>query len=323
VTADCPAGQACKNGQCELDTECGAQEFALETVAPNLLILLDRSCSMPECAKYGLIIIINCFNFSDVDKWGVAVDAITQLTSSFAGQVRWGLEFFPDSAGDNCVQDPPVVPLGDNTEADIQAVLADALDVADPNFPDGPCVTNINAAVQRASTDTTLQDPDRGNYLLLITDGMEAGCQGNDADTESILASLASSGVSTFVVGFGADVNPVVLDRFANAGGTPNPDPAIDYYQADDIDSLQTALSSIVGRIVGCDFQLDTVPEDPDQIYVWANDSISLPRDDPDGWRYDPSGNRLTFQGAACDDIQNGVTTDIDVVFGCNAPVIE
>jgi hypothetical protein len=308
--------------------DCGTQEFDLSGVAPNLLILLDRSCSMPDCVKYGLTMFVDCMNTGTVDKWGEAVEVIVQITNAFVGQVQWGLEFFPDSTGDQCLQDPPIVPPASGTEAAIQQILQAALQVTDPNFPDGPCVTNINGAILQASTEPSLQDPTRGNFVLLITDGVEWRCNGNDAATQGIIAEMAARGVNTFVVGYGAssgflDVNPAVLNDFATAGGMPNPDPNLSYYQAIDIVALQTALSNIVGRIVGCDFALDEVPPNTDEIYVWANDTESLPRDDPNGWRYDEAGNRIIFQGAVCDNLQSGVYTDIDVVFGCDAPVIE
>jgi hypothetical protein len=328
-TPDCNAGFICQGGECVLGEDCGTQEFDLQTVPPNLLILLDRSCSMPDCAKYGLTFLVDCMNTGTTDKWGEAVDVLTQVTNAFMGQVQWGLEFFPDSTGDPCLQDAPVVPPAAGTEGAIQQLLASALQVSDPNFPDGPCVTNINAAIQSASEAPSLNDPTRGNFVLLLTDGVEFGCTGNNAVTQGIITDLASRGVNTFVVGYGIttgaflEVDPAVLNDFAVAGGMPNADPNIDYYAASDPNALQASLSNIVGRITGCDFALDEVPPNIDEIYVWANDTESLERDSPDGWSYDEAGNRVIINGQACEDLQNGVITDIDVVFGCDAPVIE
>lgn len=322
-TTDCPLGRKCVDGICEIDDECGAEEFTLQEVAPNLLILLDRSCSMPRCSTYDLQLLKNCANLSNVDKWGIAVDAITALTETYLGRVRWGLKFFPDATGDDCLQDPPEIVPSDNNEEEIQRILADALDVEDPNFPIGPCVTNINAAVRQMSEEACIRDSERGNYILLITDGVEANCAGNNNDTRSIVADLAADGIITFVVGFGGGVNPLFLNRLATAGGSPNSALVINYYQADDLETLQEALSNIVGRILGCDFQLDETPENIDEIYVWADDDVSIKRDDPNGWRYQSESNRVVFQGIACENIKNEAYQDIDVVFGCDAPIIE
>lgn len=325
VSADCTAGFACHNSICQIDDQCGTEEFKVQVVEPNLLILLDRSCSMPDCDTYGLQPLLNCGNLSNVDKWGTAVEAITQLIDRFQGQVQWGLEFFPDGKEEKCVQESPAVPPSLGTEDEIRQILTAALQVQDPNFPDGPCVTNINSAVKQISVEPSLKDPDRSNYMLLITDGVEWGCMGNNVDTENTLELMASEGVRTFVVGFGGGVNPNLLERFARAGDAENPDPNTDYYQADDILSLQEAFSSIVARIIGCDLLLDTLPENPDKIYVWVDDRISLARDHPDGWHYDQESNRIILQGTACEELQSGneAYSDIDIVFGCNAPILE
>jgi hypothetical protein len=265
----------------------------------------------------------NCGNLSNVDKWGIAVEAITALTNAYVGQVRWGLKFFPDATGEDCLQDPPEIAPSDNAEEEIQQILTDALEVEDPNFPDGPCVTNINAAMQQVSEEACIHDSERSNYILLITDGAEANCAGNNNETRNIVADLAADGINTFVVGFGGGVNPIFLNRLANAGGSPNSALILKYYQADDLETLRDALSSIVGRIIGCDFQLGATPENIDEIYVWADDDIPIKRDDPDGWRYQSESNRVVFQGLACENLSNEVYQDIDVVFGCDAPIIE
>lgn len=321
--ADCPVGQKCVDGVCEIDDECGADEFTLREVAPNLLILLDRSCSMPDCSTYDLQFLENCGNLSNVDKWGIAVDAIIALTDVYLGQVRWGLKFFPDATGEDCLQDPPEIAPSNNNEEEIQRILTNALDVEDPNFPIGPCVTNINAALHQVSEEPGIHDPERGNSILLITDGVEANCAGDNNETRNTVADLATDGINTFVVGFGGGVNPIFLNRLAAAGGSPNSALILNYYQADDLETLQEALSSIVGRIIGCDFQLDETPDNIDEIYVWADDDVSIERDNPDGWRYQRENNRVVFQGLACENIKNKVYQDIDVVFGCDVPIIE
>ncbi len=314
-TADCGPGLECTAGSCVPGGGCGAEEFSIERVAPNLFIALDRSCSMRRAD--GL----------PASKWQIAVDALVQLTTTYSGQVRWGLGLFPDNQGGSCDQGTPDVALADNTEGRIQTLLSAALQTSDANYPNGPCVTNIDTAMQQASQQPELKDTLRNNFVLLITDGKQAGCSsaGGDNGTTQIIASLQTAGVSTFVVGFGAGVDPAQLNVFADAGGVPraNPaDPTIHYYQADDQASLDAALSTIAGSIVGCSFALNGKPDDPNALYVFFDDQ-SVPRDPSHsaGWDYDPLTNQITFYGQECTSLKADLVKDVDVVFGCDEPV--
>ena len=109
------------------------------------------------------------------------------------------------------------------------------------------------------------------------------------------------------------------------AGGVPSPDPANDYYQADDQATLDAALTSIASQTLGCVFSLDEVPPNVDEIYVFFENTTSIPRDTShaEGWDYDPATNQVTFYGQACEDLKSGTVTDVDVVFGCNVPTPE
>ncbi|RMH44368.1 MAG: VWA domain-containing protein [Deltaproteobacteria bacterium] len=207
----------------------------------NLMIVLDRSCSMNKSPGGG----------EPRTKWDIAVDAIGQLTTAYAGQLRFGLIMFPDEDGANCVQDGPIyVPVGDDTGAAVVAAL-------EATQPTGPCVTNIDTAVAQVSADPAFDgtpDPSgRRGFALLITDGKQSGsCGGNGADPTTIanLEALYAAGYPTYVVGFGGGVDPDDLAAFAAAGGVPRAgDPP--YYQADDAAALAEALDAIAGDIVG------------------------------------------------------------------------
>jgi hypothetical protein len=126
----------------------------------------------------------------------------------------------------------------------------------DPNFPNGPCVTNIDTAMEQATTEPALDDPERESYVLLLTDGKQAGCNqaGGDAGTLQIITDLRMNrNVPTFVVGFGDQVDPAQLNEFADAGGVPTNDMSCDppcrFYMAEDGASLQTALDDIAKKV--------------------------------------------------------------------------
>lgn len=313
---DCDAGLVCDTStkSCVPGGGCGAEEFAIEAVASNMFISLDRSCSMKNGGGGGK------------SKWQISVEALNQMTTAFSGKIRWGLGLFPDITGDKCTQDASAFAVADNNESAIQGLLSAALKATDKNYPDGPCVTNIDTAMLQASQEPAFSDKTRKSYVLLITDGAQAGCNaaGGDAGTTKIITDLNTAGVSTFVVGFGNNVDAAQLNIFATAGGVPNNDPAAPntkFYKANDQASLQAALAKIAGSIVGCSFVLAKTPPDPSKLYVFF-DNAKVPRDPShtSGWDYDATTNQLTFYGGDCDKVKANQVTDIDVVFGCDQP---
>ncbi|MBK7580288.1 MAG: VWA domain-containing protein [Myxococcales bacterium] len=316
AAGDCGAGLTCDAAtqKCVPGGGCGAEEFAIEAVAPNMFISLDRSCSMTGAGGGGKT------------KWVIAVDALNQMMTTFNGKIRWGIGLFPDITGDKCTQDAPAFAVADGNESKIQALLTAALQKADKYFPDGPCVTNIDTAMQQASQEPAFQDTTRKSYALLITDGAQAGCSaaGGDAGTEKIITQMNAAGVSTFVLGFGTGIDAAQMNKFAIAGGVPNNDPTaptVKYYKADDTQSLQAALGKIAGSIIGCTFTLSTTPKDPSKIFVFF-DNVKVPQDKTHqaGWDYDAATNQLTFYGVDCDKLKSQSVTDVDVVFGCDQP---
>jgi Cys-rich repeat protein len=314
--ADCGAGLVCNasTNACEPGGGCGAEEFAIEAVAPNLFISLDRSCSMTGAGGGGKT------------KWVIAVDALNKMMKDFNGKVRWGLGLFPDTSGDKCTQAAAQFPVADGNETKISSLLTAALQKSHNQFPDGPCVTNIDTAMDQASKDPSFSDTTRKSYVLLITDGAQAGCNaaGGDAGTEKIITQLNSGGVSTFVLGFGSGIDAAQMNKFAVAGGVPNndpTDPTSKYYKANDPTSLAAALTKIAGSILGCSFKLNGTPKDPSKIFVFF-DNAKVPQDKTHaaGWDYDATTNQITFYGADCDKLKAQQVQDVDVVFGCDQP---
>ncbi len=206
----------------------------------NLIIVLDRSCSMKKVPA------------GDTrSKWQIAEEAIGQLTTTYEGQLRYGLIMFPDEGGGNCKQDQPIYV---NTATGTEQAVRDAIA---GTAPDGPCVTNIDTAMEQVSSDPAFDgtpDPSgRRGFVLLITDGKQSGsCGGNTNDpiTVANIEALYNAGYPTYVVGFGDGVDPADLDSFAVAGGVPRMGTPM-YYQADDAAALSAALDAIAGSIVG------------------------------------------------------------------------
>ncbi|MEZ4398779.1 MAG: hypothetical protein R3B06_02080 [Kofleriaceae bacterium] len=308
---DCLAGMVCDATQaCVPGGGCGASEVAITPIAPNLLIVLDRSCSMRSAV-------------AGVPKWTSAVGAITTLTTNFADDVRWGLTMFPDTTGASCGQDAIAIPVAPGAAPAIQGLLAASLMTSDPNYPDGPCVTNIDSAMAQAATEPAFADAGRPSYAMLITDGSQSGCNldGGNAGTVAILDGLAQQGIKTFVVGFGGGTNVTQMDMFAVAGGTALPT-SPRFYKADDAAALEAAFGQIADLVIGCDFALANPPADLAELFAFFNNSESIPQDPThtDGWDYDPATMTLTFYGSSCARLQDGSVTDVDIVYGCAGP---
>ncbi len=328
--ADCGDGKQCNElGQCATGGDCGASEFDISSVPPNLLLVLDRSCSMTMSRTDTGVDVSE-------QKWVPVIDALVQVTTALGGEIRFGLEVFPDGqdAANSCAQDPTgaiAVPIGPDGGAQTATLLQAArTDDTHPIYPGDPCETNTWSALVQASQQVELDDPERASYVVLITDG-EPYCsdrrQRNEVDDDlinEVIADLAERGVPTFVVGFGdaADVDPAALARYAAAGGT-TPSAEEPYYDAADGDQLLTALNAIAGSIVSCEYTLDSAPPD-DDLYVLFDDTTLVPRDPThvDGWDFNAETRTLSFFGQACAALQQDLVADIDVVYGCPDPVL-
>src|SRR5579871_3806998 len=186
LDVDCPPGEQCATPDgggaktCVPGGNCGGTKVAADQVPPNLLIVLDRSCSMTEIVSMNMT------------KWQIAVAALDTLTAKYKGQIRFGLTLFPDRVAPNCDQSVIPIPVGANNETAIQTLLMKSLSNTDPNYPNGPCVTPIDAAVHQATTDPGFKDLTRQSFALLLTDGEQAGCSmyGGAAGATTIITNL-------------------------------------------------------------------------------------------------------------------------------------
>lgn len=313
----CDGDQDCAEGlKCDIPTStcvpgggCGSTVIAADPVPPNLLIVLDRSCSMTE--KVG-----------NLTKWQIAVAAINQLTKTYSTKIRFGLTMFPDTVNPICGQAALIpTPVGPGNDAKIQMILTASLLTNDVNFPDGPCVTNIDTAMQQAATDPGFTDATRQSFAMLVTDGAQAGCNlgGSDPGTLAAITGMANKKVKTFVVGFGSGVAIGPMDNFAVAGQVPASNVSPKFYNAANQQSLDQALQTIASLTLSCTFKLGSVPPDPNKLFVFVDKKTQVPRDPNkvNGWDYDPVNNQVTVYGKTCDDFKAGVIKAVDVVYGC------
>ncbi|HLU64902.1 MAG TPA: MopE-related protein [Kofleriaceae bacterium] len=231
-----------------------ARAEAQECAPSRVMLILDKSSSMQTGTIGG------------VTKWDIAVGAIDQVVSEFEANLELGLMVFPHP--NQCA--PGQVEVGPALfRAD---VIRDEL--ASPP-PTGGNYTPISQTIEQAALEPSLMTGENPTYAVLITDGWQ-WCDPYDPNTRldavASIEQLNNIGVTTYVVGFGDAVDPVLLNQLAVGAGTalpgcnPNSDSATAddncYYQADDPAELVAALTEIA--VVASDEACDGVDNDCD-----------------------------------------------------------
>jgi hypothetical protein len=258
--------------------------------APDMLIVLDHTDSMAD--KPNGTAPANTMAGHMNSKWYLATQAVKAVVMPPLDQkVAYGLEPFP--------LDPAIITDAGGT-GKCETLTALLGGTASTNKQCMPGEVLVAPALNTGATITTLLDPETmrlcvstpialalataeielksiakpgvRQYVLLVTDGGET-CMG---DVVTAAQALATDGVKTFVVGFGAadagaaGVNTALLDQVACAGLTATGFPAPCtktstgytatsttgspiFYLAEDGASLQTALQSITSTVCcGC-----------------------------------------------------------------------
>jgi hypothetical protein len=284
---------------------CGDAIVGSSRVAPDVLVVLDRSGSMDEN-----------------NKWTNAKAALDSMADNLSDSLRLGLAAFAGSGG-NCAAPNLRLALGQNSAADFKASYGS------PLAPGG--FTPIRLALETVGTQSWLTDASdpssatRSKNVLLVTDGQpncKLGSEGNanvsDLDgTVTAAGQLHATGADIYVIGFGDGVDPDGLNQIAQAGGTDNPDDMTNrYYDANNAQELEDALASIGAQVGSCTVSLAGMPGDPSRIYVKLG-VMNLVRDAADGFHYDAASNTIELKGAACDAVLNPPAPDVTVIFGC------
>lgn len=299
-SADCGAGTVCgESGACVPGSACGGERIAIEVAPSDLLVLLDRSCSMKD--RPG--------GADRRSKWEIAVGAIQRLVARATDETRLGMMLFPANVSRSCSHPELQVPIAEDGAAIIASHLDGALDRAHESYPNGPCTTPLNGAIDFLPEIPAIFEADRRSHVLLVTDGRNT-CGGSDDGPAATIEALRADGVTVHVVGFGGGTDEAALARFAQAGGAPLPEPPY-FHDAIDADALEASLEHIMGEVAGCTFALASPPEHPEELHVFV-DGLEV-----DEVEYDDATRTLTLLGAACDRVKAGSVADVEVVYGC------
>jgi von Willebrand factor type A domain len=246
---------------------------------PRILFVIDSSSSMLDEAN------------ATTTKWQAAQDAVHAVLTDYGDVAQYGLMTFPGEAG-GCTTGSVLVDVDAGTASSIESNLA-ALDMqASRSTPAGQSL--VAASNYAGITDSNYNNyvvfvSDGWQYCSLATssapicasaaDGALMGedpplcnscssastdpaCSGQSEDgcycirNWPVLGveSLNAAGVTTYVVGFGAQVDDLTLNAAANTAGTalPGCDPNTSncFYEATEPADLNAALADIVQQVV-------------------------------------------------------------------------
>lgn len=308
------------------DAGCEATSPIATTIVgdpPDMLLTVDISGSM--CAP-----LIDTFPPTSAEtKLAVMKAALTDLVTRMDARINFGLMLFPGdgACGAGTVRNG-IAPRNASAVNTTIGGLNDSF-FSCPLANPGATPTHTSLAAALAYYETLPVNP-IGRYVLLATDGLPncgpVDSEGNTEETvpETVAAieALRAAGISTYVLGFGADFTggDGPLRQMATAGGTSAP------YNARSAAELEAALDAIAAEVIppSCTVELDGPTRDPRLFQVRFDGGPLIPRNESrtSGWDYDAASNTITFYGAECAAVQGGSVASVDVDFGCPGPLI-
>jgi uncharacterized protein (TIGR03382 family) len=224
----------------------------------RVMVVLDKSSSMQTGTIGG------------ATKWNIAVDGLGQVLDAYDAKAEFGLMTFPRP--NQC--SPGGLDVTPRLSA--KTAIMGALTTPPPTSGN---YTPMAQTLEVAASEPSLQSTTGPRHVVLITDGWQY-CDPYDPATRfdgtPAVQQLVAQGITTWIVGFGGEVDATALNRMAVAAGTARPgcDPASTdaaapnncYFQVDNSTELVTALTAIAGNISAeicdgldndCDGQVD------------------------------------------------------------------
>jgi hypothetical protein len=298
---------------------CGLQNYGLQNVPPDLLIIEDKSGSMGND-----LMDQRCMRGTMCEtKWADTVAGISMTVSATDTTIRWGLKYFANNG--NCgVNDGAAVPIAANNGPAITMSLNNTM-------PGGSTPTRL-AIMSGVAYLQTVADPNP-KFILLATDG-EPNCIPGGADQAAddsagavqAVKDAVTAGFPVFVAGVGnVAMAQATLNMLADAGGRPQAG-ATHYFPVGSTADLVNVLKTIGGMIASCSFGLGTAPPDPTNVGVYANGNtaMKIPKDvtHTNGWDYGSGMKSIVLYGAACDAVKAGTTKTVQAAYGCPGVVV-
>jgi hypothetical protein len=289
------------------DANCGQISTVATRVAPEILVVLDRSISIDQA------------------QWNNFLSGVIGAISNEGSLIDWGLYAFPED-GPACgagtltaAIDVPIQP--DNVTHEIAHIAAAGT---------GASGTPTAAAIQTAAgymQSLTDQNP---KYLMLLTDGAPT-CAGTidalsvdpaqaQADAVAAIAAAYRAGLPTIVVAPSTTTAPAdiaALNALSEAGGYSAGSPPGPTFPNEQ--TLWQLLIPFDGGF-SCTFYLGpNAPPVPNVVTVTLN-GARVPRDPSHvvGWDYTDSWmNSIELYGYWCDQVAQNRSVTFTAYFGC------
>jgi hypothetical protein len=295
-----------------------ASSFVQARALPLMLVFMfDRSGSMgdEEPTDGG----------AKVTKWQSCVNGLSGFFGDPASAgIAASLQFFmlPDecNAGAYAVPDVPMTPLP-------AASVFDTAFAAEQPDGETPTVPALEGALALAAQ-TARANPGAKVAVVFVTDGEPNGCSSTIAGAAGLAAGAWNDGgIPTYVVGIGKVKS---LDEIADAGGTGKAFVVSTTNPAQTAADLATALGTIRGTSLGCDFPIPAAPAGMPLDFGEVN-VVFTPAGGPArtlllnascngaGWRYDdPSApTKIVICPETCPMLQAAPNGSVQIELGC------
>jgi len=323
-------------------SECGEAVLELPTVAPSVMLVLDKSGSMVNDP--------NGYWDHDLDpetpevtRWNSLFTAVDLTVHQFDNALNLGVVLFPAITATASYDEmacvvaaEPAAPLAAMNAATIVESLPGPLTDATMMAGGSPATRGLRVAI------TALADAPAGpRFMILVTDGA-ANCQEDppdelarfeayDENLEPTAAAAAAMGIKTYVVGIAISqtVSDATkdgvpdstntyekLNQLALAGGVPRPG-AEKFFNTTDQAGLQAALDTIAREVLGCRLTLTPPPKYPESVEVMPYGAAQVADcSSEDGWMFAPmvGGSdlaQIVLCGEACADYQSSGKVDL------------
>jgi hypothetical protein len=287
-----------------LDGDRDSLHYSVRT--PQVIVALDRSMAMNA-------------PFGTTTQVAAAVSALGVAAERYQSFVQFGYIEFPGVSV--FCQDSQGCCPGDfqGFYGDPASLLSRARRCDRPGDPG--CISSYErptaAALAACRQEYVDRGPtDRGQYVLLVTDG-EPTCTGGGEGcaAATMVGNLRNLFIKTFVVALGNIGYDPCLRTMALSGDVHTGTPPF-YYSATSPDTLTTTLSDIVGDVASdaCHLEIRDGFESQEQVALFV-DNVELARGGPDGWEFDDKNwPWITLRGAACRSLIEGPEGSLDVL---------
>ncbi len=327
-----------------------------EPMGSSLFFVVDASSSMDATAN----------GTGSQSKWVVTRDALIDTVNNLPDASAVGLLGYPNKVVDGvpggherCVNVDELILPGVLGNAGFRQTIVDGLNSIETET----CTPTHDAYMVAVEAYAAAASVVGQKYILLMTDGtptLTLGCEpgqcaAGDGYEQPVIDEIAraynENNIKTFVLGSpgseehmdtGLD-NRWWLSQAAEAGGTSpgncshdgEPYCHFDMTQASDFTSaLRSALETIAGKVVSCDYSLPLPPGDQEldttaiNMFVWPGNAepIQILRSmDPacdQGWYMDEATGHVSLCPGSCALVQSDPQLRLELMFGCTSEQI-